>query len=236
MARMPHASAKQNSSRRNPVTKSINPLQSAFTLVELLIAMTLGVIVLAVSSVALQSGFSTWRALSIRDNDEVRAIRLLHRMELDIASSHPIAQRGLRGDATSLLLSRRAPPNRGTAPQPPIEVIWLFEPSANSIIRRERALGDPDAPWTRDEVFDNIRAFRLSYAPPPAAIDSPDVARAAASAWEPVWQSAWGSGADTGLPLAVRAELPNGVSSVMPSRLGAASHKSDSARTVEALE
>ncbi len=153
------------------------------TLVELLIAAGLAGALALTIALGLQAGLRTGTALS-RTSQAEHAVRLLARLEQDLASALPDDTPGFTGSELALSLSRRIVDGPEGIPAV-ARVEWSFDPVTQTVRREVRFIPaslsreqpPPGAPPA--ETYPVRRTLRFTYLPPET---DPD---AGVPAWPP---------------------------------------------------
>lgn len=169
--------------------------RNAFTLVELLIALLVALLIAAAAGAVLQAGFAAWTRLVVGSRSGLETVRLLARLECDVASALPSAGQPFSGSADACEFGRLATPGRDAAPSAPLRVRWRWDAGSSTVLRMELAAdGEEALPGTLLR-FGPVPELRFRYAEEPGDAESAGD-----------WQDTWFANAVTNLPAAVRVE------------------------------
>ncbi len=177
----------------------------AFTLVELLIAILLGLLVATSATLALHSTLATWTRLSTTHREHQTALELLARLERDIASLQTQPDSPCVGSANSLhALLLQPDPADPALPSHPRQVTWSYDPATATVTRTLRPAFDHST-TSRESftIFAPVPGFQLAYLPAEAPV--PELENA---------QSDWDD-PDARLPLAIRVRIADIAERVM---------------------
>jgi len=184
----------------------------AFTLVELLIAILLGLLVVTSATLALQATLATWTRLSTTHRAHQTALELLNRLERDVASFQTTPDSPCSGSATSLhALLLEPDPADPAKPARPRYVTWSYDRATASVTRTLRAAFDhPGLNRENSTTFAPLPDFQLAYLPADNPVPEFESA-------QPEWDDP-----DARLPLAIRVSIAGLAERVMICELAAA--------------
>ena len=121
----------------------------AFTLVELLVAITISAIVMGAATFALSTGMRAHARIAAFDTTRIDELNLFRALQHDISSATPLGAGAVfTGTSTEMTLTRLVSPNNTTDNVAPVRIEWRveserivrtigFQPVVNSFDRRD---------------------------------------------------------------------------------------------------
>ena len=158
---------------------------SGFTLVELLVSVTLLAVVISAISSALYAGILVWERAGAYDARRIETMIALERFEEEVRSAFILYAVPFKGSDSEVRFAgyeAGSAAREGTLGWPICEVVYAYDSGSNTFQRSSRAfpfqkLEDPVC----EPVISGLKEVRLSYADKPHD----------RSSREPVWRSSW---------------------------------------------
>jgi len=132
---------------------------SAFTLIELLIATAISAGVIVAASAVISAGMRTFASVSAAGEDELRRVRLVSAIEQDLASAMPLNGLKFEGEGSRMSFPRMVSFSRSTNSTAIVGITWARDAGGGIV----RTLTRADETETK-EVFGRTPNFRIAYA------------------------------------------------------------------------
>ena len=134
---------------------------TAFSIVELLIAVTVSALIMAAALFALAAGMRSHARMAAPDSPALAELVFYRAVGSDVSSAMPFG--AFAGDSKSMSFTRLASPDNSTNKLAAARVEWLLHPARGAV----RTLTFEDAPKPRTEAFAVPSGKNLSYRIPP---------------------------------------------------------------------
>lgn len=132
---------------------------SAFTLIELLIATAISAIVIVAVSAVISAGMRTFASVAGAGEDELRRVRLVSAIEQDLASAMPLNGLKFEGEGSRMSFPRMVSFSRSTNSTAIVGITWARDAGGGIV----RTLTRADETETKED-FGRTPNFRIAYA------------------------------------------------------------------------